>query len=39
MASVSRSRENMSSDSVTTKHNQVELKQCWRREQQIVFSH
>jgi len=29
--SVSTSRENMSSDSVTAKHNQAELKQCWRR--------
>jgi len=37
--SVSTSKENMSSDSVTAKHNQVELKQCWRCGQQTVFSH
>jgi len=29
----------MSSDSVTAKHNQVELKQYWRRGQQTVFSY
>ena len=38
MVNDSISRENKSSDSVIAKHNQVELKQCWRRGQQIIFS-
>jgi len=36
---VSTLKENMSSDSLTVKHNQAELKQCWRQVKRTVFNH